>query len=164
MVYPANGVNYDSFILSKYFTTKVAGVNAATDDTLKAIELIDEIPDYISLSDEKTITAARTAYDAIPTIEQKALVTNYSKLTSAEFTLEYLKTRDNEEPSVKPDEPADENKDGGANMTAVVLAIISGALNLLLIAGIVVLIVMKFKSGDKKEENETSGNEEEKDK
>ena len=90
MVSPANGVNYNSFIFSQYFGTKVLGANAATADTLKVIDVINALPDSITLADEASVTAARAAYDNIPALEQKALVSNYTRLTNAEATIRYL--------------------------------------------------------------------------
>lgn len=97
MVKPANGQNYNSFIFSQYFETVIQGNNAATDATLRVIALISAIPADITLDSETAIVAARTAYDALPSVEQKALVENYngqnyySLLTKAEGLLEYLK-------------------------------------------------------------------------
>ena len=54
------------------------------------IALIDEIPTPVTLESESKITAARTAYDDL-TDPQRALVTNYNKLTAAEAALAALK-------------------------------------------------------------------------
>ena len=54
------------------------------------IELIDAIGSPITLESEPAIVAARKAYDALDE-EQKALVTNYDKLTDAEAELLALK-------------------------------------------------------------------------
>ena len=164
MVYPANGQNYDSFILSKYFSTSVEGANTATVDTLKAIALINSISASISLADETAILAARTAYDAIPTLEQKALVTNYSKLTSAEATLNYLKSRDNESSSGGSEEKTSEdNKPSSGNTGLIVLLIISGIVNAVAIAGAVVYFVVpavkKKKAGSPGENGEENSKE-----
>ncbi|WP_052410371.1 S-layer homology domain-containing protein [Paenibacillus durus] len=47
------------------------------------IQLINALPDAVSLADKSKVTAARNAYNAL-TAAQKALVTNYGKLTNAE--------------------------------------------------------------------------------
>ena len=94
MVKPANGQGYDTFIMSQYFSTVVQGSNAAMDRTLSVIAMIAGLPTNITLNDEAKVVAARAAYDAIPSIEQKALVSNYSTLESAESMIAYLKLRD----------------------------------------------------------------------
>ena len=106
MVKPVNGLNYDSFIFSQYFGTKVEGSTAADQTTLAAIAAIAEIPDEIVLTPEceALVAAARTAYDRINTDDQRALVTNVSRLTDAERRLEYLKSQQIIEP-VKPETP-----------------------------------------------------------
>ena len=90
MVKPANGQNYDSFIFAQYFDTIVDGNNAAMDDTLNVISLINALPNNIRLTDKEAVVAAREAYNAIPTLEQQALVLNYSKLVDAEATIKFL--------------------------------------------------------------------------
>src|SRR5699024_95427 len=55
----------------------------------KVIDLIDKLPEKITLKDKETIEAARKAYDAL-TDEQKALVTNLAKLEEAEKELAKL--------------------------------------------------------------------------
>ncbi|MBQ7368673.1 MAG: leucine-rich repeat protein [Clostridia bacterium] len=107
MVKPANGQNYNTFILEQYFSSVVEGSNAATENTLAVMALIAALPDVIALSDEAQIVAARAAYDKMSSLEQKALVANYSKLTAAESTLLYLKLReegggDSQEPVAPP--------------------------------------------------------------
>ncbi|KHD34892.1 phosphohydrolase [Clostridium acetobutylicum] len=54
------------------------------------IPKINTIPNNVTLNDEGAITTARSAYNAL-TDPQKALVTNYSKLTDAETALAKLK-------------------------------------------------------------------------
>ena len=75
----------------------------ATDErittTLEAIEAINAIPDRVSLEDKALVVAARAAYAKIATTEQQALVTNYSKLISAEQRIAAM-----EQPTDKPEE------------------------------------------------------------
>ena len=101
MVKPSNGTGYDTFIFDHYFGAKVAGSAAPTDETLAVIEIIAQLPDAmeVTLSHEEQIVAARNAYEQL-TVEQKALVENYSRLTDAEGTLEYIKPA----PVVEPTE------------------------------------------------------------
>ncbi len=99
LVAPANGQQYDSFILAQYFGTYIKGAAAADDITLAAIAAIDLLPDTVSLADKPLVEAAREAYNKISTLEQRALVTNYSKLEAAEkriIDLEYLESGEGE--------------------------------------------------------------------
>ena len=84
MVRPANGKNYDSFIMNQYFDLVIDGANAADDVTLAAIKAIDSIPERVAFEDKAIVDAAREAYSKIATTEQQALVTNYGILVSAE--------------------------------------------------------------------------------
>ena len=84
MVRPVNGHHYDSFIFAQYFDTLIDGSAAADAITLAAIAAIDAIPEKVTLEDKALVEAARAAYDKISTTEQKALVYNLEKLTSAE--------------------------------------------------------------------------------
>ncbi len=63
------------------------------------------MPENIKLSDEDAVVAARTAYDALPSTEQQALVSNYSTLVQAERLIVYLKGE-------LPVTPATEEGDG----------------------------------------------------
>lgn len=84
MVKPANGQNYDSFIMSQYFDLSIDGANAADNVTLAAIKAIDAIPEKVVFEQKDVVEAAREAYTKIATIEQQALVTNYADLITAE--------------------------------------------------------------------------------
>ena len=156
MVKPANGKNYETFISSQYFGTTVSGSNAAMDSTLAVIGLIDAIPDNITLSVKEIVVKARTAYDAIPALEQKALVTNYSKLTNAESIIKYLETRDPVAPSpdVEPSDPitGDEDK---TNVVGYVIAIVAMGVAVVALIGFIVLD--KFVLKKKKATAETVG-------
>ena len=103
-------VNYDSAIRSKidaarkaydnltatekkYVTNYAVLTDAETQfgrlkNAQKVIDLINAIGE-VTVDSEEVITAAREAYDAI-SVEEKALVTNYSTLTSAERNLKAL--------------------------------------------------------------------------
>lgn len=93
MVKPANGLNYNTFIFSQYFGTTVEGSNAASDATVKVIAMINALPDntLITLANENAVVAARAAFEQLPSLEQRALVVNLSKLESAEDMIIYLK-------------------------------------------------------------------------
>ena len=84
MVRPINGKYYDSYILSQYFDRSFDGAAGADDVTLAAIKAIKAIPERVSYSDKDLVEKARAAYNKIATIEQQALVTNYSDLVTAE--------------------------------------------------------------------------------
>ncbi len=130
MVHPSNGKYYDSFVLDRYFKTRVSGAVSADDNTLAAIEAINRLPAMVMLSDEELVLAARAAYDKV-LLEQQALVTNYSKLISAENDILLLKdsgsnNRPNEEPT--PSAPTDEPKKN--NATVIVIVSVSAAVAL----------------------------------
>ena len=98
MVRPSNGRGYDSFIFGQYFDVVVNGSPAPTLETVRVIGLIDELPavdDIVSLTDEllAATNAARAAYDAITSLEQQALVTNYSTLRQVESVIAYLQNQ-----------------------------------------------------------------------
>ena len=147
MVMPSNGQGYDTFIFSQYFGVKVLGKPAATQATLNAIALIDLIPATaeITLESQAAVEAARAAYDALPTTEQKALVENYSKLTEAERIIDYLLGRD--DGNIDPPQPVDPPQPEERNFFAdnMVGLIIAGAL-LLVVAGLVVYVVLLKKN------------------
>lgn len=155
MVKPANGQNYDSFILSQYFNTVIDGSNAMTEDTVKVVALIAALPTgtEISLDSKTQVEEARAAYDALSSLEQKALVTNYSMLTDAEETIEYLETKNsgNDTPET-PDTPSDEGDNTGL---IIGLSVASGVL---LIAVIVLLVfVFRKKSAPSVKADGTAG-------
>ena len=117
-VTPSNGEGYETFIMSKYYTERVNGAVAPHESTLNAIAKIAAISASVSLADEAAILEARAAYNAIPTLEQQALVTNYEKLTAAENILAYLKSQqggNDPEPT-----PPEENGNGTGNQALVI--------------------------------------------
>ncbi len=155
MVCPANGKNYDSFILGNYFDNVLLGAAAADDVTLAAIDLIDKLPETVSLDDKTAVEAARAAYDAISTIEQRALVTNYQKLTEAEARIEKLLTLEGGE---QTEPPVEEGPDG-LDTPTIIIIILTALLALAVLAIIVSDTVLirknkKTEEGEKKDENE----------
>jgi hypothetical protein len=84
MIRPVNGKYYDSYVMDQYFDRCFDGAAGADDVTLAAIKAINAIPERVSYSDKPLVDAARAAYDKIATVEQQALVTNYSILATAE--------------------------------------------------------------------------------
>ena len=102
MVKPANGQNDDSFILSQYFGTSVDGSNAATEETLKVIDMINALPADITLDNKEAVNAARAAYDSLIPAQQ-ALVGNFETLKKAESTIAYLEANQ-EKPTPKPED------------------------------------------------------------
>ncbi len=84
MVKPVNGVGYDSYICDQYFDLRIDGPAAPDEVAVKAIKAIKAIPERVTYEDKGLVEAARKAYDKIATIEQMALVFNYSDLISAE--------------------------------------------------------------------------------
>ena len=154
MVCPANGKNYDSFILSNYFDNMLLGAAAADDVTLAAIELIDKLPETVSLDDKSAVEAARAAYDAISTLEQRALVTNYQKLTEAEARIEKLLTLENGEQTEAPEEITPEDKTDATETIIIVLTALLVFTILALIFKDSVTGKNAAEEGEKKDENE----------
>ena len=101
MVRPANGQQYDSYIMGYYFDLTINGTNAADSTTLAAINAIKAIPERVSYEQRDLVEAARAAYDKIATIEQQAQVGNYADLISAEQRIKSL-TPEAETPVEEP--------------------------------------------------------------
>ncbi len=116
MVAPSNGKYYDSFILDQYFSERVSGAVAADENTLAAIEAIASLPERVELEHEDLVIAARAAYAKV-SLEQQALVTNYSELLSAESRIEQKKNalenskpnegEENDKPTTEPEPEKD---------------------------------------------------------
>ena len=142
MARPVNARGYDTFIFGQYFGTVVDGGAVKDATTAAAIEAISKLPDKITLASKPLVEEARIAYNKILTNLQKSLVTNYSKLESAEkiiADLEYLQNQTpNEEPTPElPPEAEPENKD----YTMLMLTISLGAAVLVIIILLALLIV-----------------------
>ena len=133
MVRPTNGTGYDTFIYGQYFGTCVEGSTAMSDETLKVIEMIANLKSAtdITLDDEAAVEAARRAYEALPSLDQKALVSNYNNLTSAEDTIAYLKWRDD---TTKPPPPSKGDNDGTVNALGIAGFTVAGILLIALAA------------------------------
>ena len=135
IVAPTNGNYYDSFIYTRYFTTEVKGAAAADDITLEAIAAINNLPDNIRLTDKALVEAARAAYDRIATLEQRSLVSNYTKLTQAEKRISDLEYLNNGE-----DQTPDDGNEGDDNVEKpkfnLSLELILGIVAALVIAGL----------------------------
>ena len=142
IVKPVNGQGYSTFIFGQYFGQTIEGASAATEATLNVIALIAALPEStaITLSDQAQVEAARAAYNQISTLEQQALVTNYSKLTAAENMIEYLLNRDNPETDLPT--PGPEPDDGGNFFADNMWGLIIAGVLLLAVVGLVVYIVI----------------------
>ena len=162
MVRPANGLGYDSFIFDQYFALTVDGGAAADQNTLAAIEAIQNLPDSITLAHKALVLAARAAYDSITSDTLRGLVTNYEKLRKAEqriSDLEYLQNEGNtggggsstpEEPTPpaeEPEIPAPEKEKNPELVWIIVLASLLAAA----LATAAVFIVLYLKQKPKKE-------------
>ncbi len=97
MVKPVNGVSYDSFVCDQYFDLRIDGPAAPDETGVEAINAIKAIPERVSLNDAALVKAAREAYEKIATLEQKALVNNYSDLVSAEQRIKALEAAEKED-------------------------------------------------------------------
>ncbi len=133
MVRPVNGVGYDSFICGQYFDIVIDGPAAPDETAVAAINAIKAIPSKVSYEDKAIVEAAREAYGKIATLEQMALVTNYSDLVSAEQRIKAL----------APEEKV-EDKEQQHNPIAVIITIIAVAV--VAVAGVVILIFVNLKS------------------
>jgi len=125
MVRPANGKNYDSFIMNQYFDLVIDGANAADDVTLAAIRAINNIPERVTFEDKAIVDAAREAYTKIATTEQQALVTNYGVLVSAEQRVIALDPANQE---VEQETPVEEEKTskGGSLWFLIAVVVLTG--------------------------------------
>ena len=84
VVKPINGVGYDSYICDQYFDLRIDGPSAPDNTAVEAIKAIKAIPERVTLEHKNLVTKARASFDKIATIEQQALVNNYSELITAE--------------------------------------------------------------------------------
>ena len=141
MIRPVNGKHYDSFILSQYFDTIIDGAAAADKITLAAINAIEKLPEKLTLLDKPLVIAARKAYDLISTLEQRALVTNYSKLTQAEKRISDLEFLENGNDSNNPSTP-DTPKDEPLDPNLIVILLLSSVTGLLAIVVVVFAILL----------------------
>lgn len=148
MVYPANGSNYDSFVYAQYFATKVSGESAPTAATLAVIDLINQIPKGITLADEEQVKETRTAYNNLGLASQQALVTNYSKLTDAESTIEYLKYNQDSSSSV------DSSSDNGNKTDITWVWIVIPCVCIICAAVVLYFTVFSKRKGNKSEAEE----------
>ena len=122
MVRPVNGLNYETFISEKYFSSVIDGVAAPYAETLVAIEAIAKIPANLTLSDKAIVEAARAAFAKVGTAEQQALVSNFSDLVAAENVIAYLENNSggSTEPDVTPSIDGDTNTANGGYTAAIV--------------------------------------------
>ncbi len=166
MIAPSNGKHYDSFIMSQYFDTTIGGSVAADDSTVAAIEAIEALPTPVLLEHEALVIAARAAYDRLSSLEQKALVYNYSVLLTAETRIEAFKNTST--PDDGDDKPTDTptapepvtppaKKDNGTLIA--VLAIIEGVIILLAIGCGVRYVCVKIAGTKAEKETTTTKNE-----
>ena len=94
MVRPSNGQHYGTFIHEQYFNLFVDGDVAATDATLAAIAAINKIPARVELIHKQIVQDARAVYGKIATLDQQALVSNYSVLVKAEQRIKMLEQQE----------------------------------------------------------------------
>ena len=140
MIRPVNGQCYDSYILSQYFDRTYDGAAGADDVTMTAIRAIKAIPERVNYNDKALVEAARAAYSKIATLEQQALVTNYSQLVTAEQRIVALT-------------PVEEDTTGEPEVkkAATWIAWVVIALGVLGVAGAVSIEVLKDKKKQKAE-------------
>ena len=134
MVRPANGEQYDSFVLDQYFDVTIDGAKAPDDSAVAAINAIKNIPEKVSYDHKDIVEAARAAYEKIATLEQKALVSNYADLVSAEQRVAALDPNAQPEGEEPTQEPVTEEPKNGA-LGGVILCVVVGVV--LLACGVV---------------------------
>jgi hypothetical protein len=141
MVRPVNGQEYDTYIFNQYFSDVIDGHSAAEKATLEAIALIAALPETITLETEEAIVAAREAFEAITSFEQKSLVDNLEVLEAAEAELENLKRK--AEQNKDPEEPTPpEVTDEGLSPFVIVLIVVG---SVLVVAGAAVAVFLFLK-------------------
>lgn len=111
MVCPINGKGYDSYICDQYFDYRIEGAAAPDKVTVAAINAISLIPERVTYEDKAIVEAARAAYGKIATMEQMALVSNYSDLVSAEQRIAALAPVEETQP--------EQEKSGGTGIIIV---------------------------------------------
>ena len=125
MVRPANGQQYDSFVLSQYFDIIIDGAKAPDDAAVAAINAIKAIPERVSYEDKAIVEAARAAYSKVATLEQQALVTNYADLITAEQRITALDPNA-QQPS--EEEPVEQQPKDGTVGGVIVCVVVVAAL------------------------------------
>ena len=147
MVKPTNGLNYETFIMDQYVSTVVSGAAAADATTLAAINAINALPSKLTLAHENAVLAARAAYDKIASLEQRALVTNYLKLTQAEQQIADLKYLQQPQPE-DPTTPEDPGKTK-LNLTTEQIIIIALGAALLIVTILMIVFAANAKKNKK---------------
>ena len=148
MVRPTNGLYYETFIYSQYFSTVVDGSVAKQDATIEAIEAINRLPAEITLADEPLVILARELYEKAAAIDdQRALIENYTQLVSAENAILALKSLQvPQEPSTEdtPSDGAIEEKK--SNVGKIILIVVLSLLGASLVATGVISVVLVIAS------------------
>ncbi|MBQ8177959.1 MAG: leucine-rich repeat protein [Clostridia bacterium] len=142
-VRPVNGIGYDNFTWGLYFSEPIDGAAAADEVTLDAIAAIAKLPDVVQLTDKALVEAARAAYEKVASYEQRALVSNYQKLTDAELRIKTLENLAGGGAEETPEEtPVEETT---INVPALVLSIVFGSIGILGAIAIVIYLYLKGK-------------------
>ncbi len=145
MIRPANGKEYDSFIMGQYFDLVMDGPNAPDEVTLAAINAIDAIPEKVAFEQKDLVETARAAYTKIATIQQQALVWNYADLVSAEQRIAAL------DPANQETQPEDEAPVEDVKNENPVGAVICIVVAVVVAAGAVVLVLLGKKKQNKEQ-------------
>ena len=145
MVRPANGQDYDTYIMGQYFELgmMVDGSAAADKNTQAFIDAINRLPNPVGLADEEAVIAARALYNKITNLEQQALAADaYALLQSAEQRIAKLKETPAEPEEPGTETPDDQAKEPVGNMTIVIVLV---ALVVVAVAVVVVLNLLAKK-------------------
>ena len=147
IVRPRNGAGYENFIYEQYFGPVIDGAVAPDEATAAVIRAITLLPDADFTKEDLAqirplVNRARSLYNAISSDEQRALVTNYNKLTETEAYMEWLNLNGSDNPLP----PAD---DGGSDTLTIALSVVGGVLGAaLIVAGVFLYFRGKKKNDD----------------
>ena len=144
MVRPSNGQGYDTFVLGQYFDLVIDGSVAAEDATLAAMDAINRIPDRVELAHEDIVLAARAAYDKVLSKAQQALVSNFSKLLSAEQRITALKAAE-QQPEQDQEQEQQTDKESG-NLAQTLLTAALGVLGVAVVVLTALLLKQRRRS------------------
>ena len=147
MVRPANGRDYETYIMGQYFELDMVldGAAAADKNTQAFIDAVNGLPSPVGLADEAAVIAARALYNKITNLEQQALAADaYAILQSAEQRIAKLKETPVEEE--QPDAPVEPQTASGVEIVIfIIAAVVVGAV-------LVVLMNLREKKKAKAEE------------
>ncbi len=154
MVRPINGTGYENFIFEQYFDLILDGRLAISDDAQTVIDMIEALPESVTLDDRATVEQIRALYNALPADQQGCVFTdvNYSKLEAAENRIAYLLAEE-EKNKPQPSEPT-----GIPYLWAYIVA---GVVAVAAVVAVVLIVLLKKKNTTSEEEESETAEEKE---